>query len=78
MFVTVVNSNTMSNDLQLYMDILSLPPDLKKEVADYVAFLKQKAKAKKEPKTRQFGCAKGFFKMSPDFDEPLEDFKDYM
>ena len=25
-----------------------------------------------------FGCAKGQFKMAPDFDEPLEDFKDYM
>ncbi|MCL2133920.1 MAG: DUF2281 domain-containing protein [Bacteroidales bacterium] len=25
-----------------------------------------------------FGCAKGQFKMEPDFDEPLEDFKDYM
>jgi len=25
-----------------------------------------------------FGCAKGQFKMTPDFDEPLEDFKDYM
>ena len=25
-----------------------------------------------------FGCAKGQFKMAADFDEPLEDFKDYM
>jgi hypothetical protein len=25
-----------------------------------------------------FGCAKGMFEMSPDFDEPLEDFKEYM
>ena len=32
-----------------------------------------------EPKKeRVFGCAKGQFKMAPDFDEPLEDFKDYM
>lgn len=27
---------------------------------------------------RQFGIGKGFFEMAPDFDEPLEDFKDYM
>ena len=25
-----------------------------------------------------FGCAKGQFKMATDFDEPLEDFRDYM
>lgn len=32
-----------------------------------------------EPKKAKFGCAKGKgFYMSPDFDEPLEDFKDYM
>ncbi|HAO13533.1 MAG TPA: type II toxin-antitoxin system prevent-host-death family antitoxin [Planktothrix sp. UBA8407] len=27
---------------------------------------------------RKFGSAKGLISMSPDFDEPLEDFKDYM
>ena len=25
-----------------------------------------------------FGCAKGQFRMSEDFDDPLDDFKDYM
>ena len=25
-----------------------------------------------------FGCAKGQFRIAEDFDEPLEDFKDYM
>ena len=30
-------------------------------------------------KTAKFGCAKGpGFYMAPDFDEPLEEFKDYM
>jgi len=29
-------------------------------------------------KERVFGCAKGQFKMTDDFDAPLEDFKDYM
>jgi hypothetical protein len=29
-------------------------------------------------KERGFGCAKGQFKMADDFDDPLEDFKDYM
>jgi len=32
-----------------------------------------------EPKKeRVFGCARGQFKMADDFDDPLEDFKDYM
>jgi hypothetical protein len=65
-------------DLQLYSQISSLPADLKKEVSDFVEFLKQKAKSKTKPKERKFGYAKDFFKMAPDFDEPLEDFKDYM
>ena len=28
-------------------------------------------------RTRQFGSAKGLISMAPDFDEPLEDFKEY-
>ena len=31
-----------------------------------------------QKKTPVFGCAKGQFRMADDFDEPLEDFKDYM
>ena len=32
-----------------------------------------------EPKKAKFGCAKGSgFYMAPDFDAPLEDFKEYM
>jgi len=65
-------------DIQLYTEISSLPTDLKKEVSDFVEFLKQKSRTKKEIKERKFGCAKGFFKMSPDFDEPLDDFEEYM
>jgi hypothetical protein len=65
-------------DIQLYSQITSLPADLKKEVSDFVEFLKQKTKAKTILKKRQLGAAKGLIKMSPDFDEPLEDFKDYM
>jgi len=65
-------------DLQLYNEIISLPADLKKEVFDFVEFLKEKAKPKTKLKSRQFGAAKGLIKMAPDFDEPLEDFKDYM
>jgi len=31
-----------------------------------------------EKRVPVFGCAKGQFKIADDFDEPLEDFKDYM
>jgi len=65
-------------DIELYNQISSLPADLKKEVSDFVEFLKHKSKANKPLKERQFGYAKDFFKMAPDFDEPLEDFKEYM
>jgi hypothetical protein len=68
----------MSSDLQLYTQISSLPADLKQEVSDFVAFLQQKTKAKKNLKERKPGIAKGLIKIAPDFDEPLEDFKDYM
>lgn len=33
---------------------------------------------KKAKKERKFGTAKGLIKMSDDFDQPIDDFKDYM
>ena len=66
------------SDVQLCNKIASLPEDLKKQVADFVEFLETKSHTKAEKKRRTFGYAKGFFKMSEDFDEPLDDFKDYM
>lgn len=65
----------------LMTQISMLPDSLKEEVADFVGFLQQKLKTNtdntKLPE-RKFGCGKGSFVMSPDFDEPLEEFKDYM
>ena len=65
-------------DLQLYSELSSLPTDLKKEAQDFIEFLKTKARKQSSNKQRKFGAAKGFFKIHNDFDEPLEDFKDYM
>jgi hypothetical protein len=31
-----------------------------------------------EPTLKGFGCLRGKISMSPDFDEPLEDFREYM
>jgi hypothetical protein len=66
------------SELQLYNEILTLPISLQKEVEDFVQFLKYKYDNKPQPKQRVFGSAKGFFKMSDDFDEPLDDFNEYM
>lgn len=60
----------------LYTKIASLPPNLIKEVDDFVEFLKMKQKREKI-KERKFGCAKGLIVMHDDFDEPLDDFKEY-
>jgi len=65
-------------DLQLYSQISFLPPDLKKEASEYVEFLKQTAQTKTKPTEHIFGYSKDFFKILPDFDEPLEDFKNYI
>jgi len=65
-------------ELQLYTKISSLPPALKAEVNDFVDFLLSKNKKAIKAKKPKFSCAKGQFKMSPDFDELLNDFKGYM
>ena len=51
---------------------------IKKRSAGLYCFAEKKATKQNHPKQRQFGAAKGFVVMADDFDEPLEDFKDYM
>ena len=66
------------DDAVLLEKLSKLPENLKGEVADFVDFLvnkNQEIEAKRRP---VFGCAKGMFIMGPDFDEPLEDFKEYV
>ncbi len=68
--------------IALLTEITSLPPELRREVEDFVAFLR----AKKQPqplekgqlKEREFGYAKGKVWLSDDFDAPLSDFNEYM
>jgi len=59
-------------NLQLYRELNSLPVSMRKEVQDFIEFLKSKRKSKLIIKERKFGCAKGLFKMHDDFDEPIE------
>jgi len=70
----------------LFSKLALLPENMKSEVADFIDFLLYKTKKEESfseesaPKKgiRKFGSGKGMFTIMPDFDEPLEDFKDYM
>ena len=64
--------------IQLYAKISYLPSDLKSEVNDFVDFLLSKRKKEIKKKQPKFGCAHGRIYISPDFDDPLDDFKEYM
>ncbi len=66
------------NNVSLFTKINSLLEPLKTEANDYIDFLINKKKIKKVQKTRKAGFLKGNIKMSPDFDEPLDDFNEYM
>ena len=67
------------SDLQLYTKITALPPNLRKEVEDFVDFLNSKIKKERVKKPKiEFGLAKGLIKMKENFDDPIEDFKEYM
>ncbi len=76
----------MVNHVLLYNKIVSLPAELVQEVDDFVDFVLQKKRERNEEIKNDideipqhgFGSMKGKIWMSPDFDEPLEDFKDYM
>lgn len=65
-------------------EIHTLPENLKQEVLHFVQFLKQKQNIETEntqpekKRERKFGSAKGMFIMTEAFDEPLEDFAEYM
>ena len=66
------------DQIQLYTKIDFLPQELKSEVNDFVDFLLSKSKKEKKSRQPKFGCARGEIYISHDFDEPLEDFKEYM
>jgi len=68
----------------IFQEIQNLPEPLQQQVLDFIRFLKTKrvnGKSKKSaeaPQKRIFGLAKGKIHLAPDFDAPLEDFKEYM
>ena len=64
------------DNILLYTKLSKLPDDLKSEVALFIDFLLNKNKKLTKTKAK-FGSAKGIFKMKKNFDDPIEDFKDY-
>jgi len=66
------------NNLTLYSKINSMPDIIRTEILDYMEYLIKKHKTKKIKKHPKAGCMKGIFTMKDDFDEPLDDFKEYM
>ena len=66
------------NNLLAYNKFSTLPTELQGEVMDFIDFLLNKQKNKKDEGKPVFGSGKGMFTMKPDFDEPLDDFKEYM
>lgn len=64
--------------LTLYNKLSNLPESLKKEVIEFIDSLASKKKSYHSKKERIPGLASGLIFIKDDFDEPLEDFKDYM
>lgn len=64
-------------NITIFLKIRFLPPDLKKEV-NYIDLLLSRGKKDKSKNLTKFGVAKGSIYTSPNFDEPVDDFKDYM
>ena len=66
----------------IYSRINLLPPNKIGELLDFIEFLLNKEFVNKDVqptrKKPKFGCAKGKFILSADFDEPLADFNEYM
>ncbi|RMG66952.1 MAG: DUF2281 domain-containing protein [Bacteroidetes bacterium] len=63
-------------DQTIHQQFEQMPPALKQEVRNFMEFLLRKYHL--VPKRPVFGSAKGKYELAPDFDEPLEDFKEYM
>ena len=71
----------MTEEKLILSEIYQLPEKQKADVLRYIEFLKQQNNIQNKPQTlkkRKAGSAKGKYKLAPDFDAPLEDFKEYM
>ena len=68
-------------DIQLYTKFSMLSETLKKEVEDFMDFLRLRAKkesSKQIKPSRKAGLAKGLIRMKDNFDDPIEGFNEYV
>ena len=78
-FKLLSENDFMTEEKAILEQIQQLPEQLRQEVMHYVEFLQAKYSAQKQKaKRRQAGSAEGKYKLAPDFDAPLQDFKEYM
>ncbi len=63
---------------EIYNNIDILPQSKQAEIVDFINKLLSQESNAANVKQPVFGCAKGMIYMSPDFDEPLEEFAEYM
>lgn len=69
----------MTDEKAILAKLERFPEQLKREVLDYIEFLQAKYNAQsRNDQNRKAGTAEGKFVLAPDFDAPLEDFKEYM
>ena|GEM_PF-683083 len=69
---------TQATDQQFFQIYKNLPLEKKKKVVAYVEKLSDFPITPPAEKKAKFGSAKGLFTIKPGFDDPLEDFKEYM
>lgn len=78
-FGDAITHTGMITEQIILKKIHSLPENLKVEIVDFIEFLTQKYHVEKSRKVvPEYGSLRGTFIMADDFDEPLEEFKDYM
>jgi hypothetical protein len=69
-------------DQQIYSKLFLLSSkQLKQELLNYLDYLLAKQSSQQQGATKkipQFGCAKGKFRMSADFNAPIDHFNEYM
>ena len=69
-----------------YIQLSSLPEDVRKQVLDFIEFLMRRKEDRPLPEEKPTpkklkhtpGLAKGMITIPDDFDAPLDDFKEYM
>jgi len=75
--VIIINNCFIMNDIEIYKKLKRLSPPLKKEADDFIEFLLSKKERDDSRPKRPLGLAKGLIEMNDDFDDPLDDFKEY-